>query len=88
MFNCSCKLLFISIYSQVKYFRKVGKRFEKIGLSVVCINVGDAIEDIRNFLAQVECNAIQLHDADASAFGQVATDFLPRTYLLDASGEI
>ncbi len=67
---------------------EVVQRFEEIGLKVVCINVGDATEDILTFLEQVECDAVQLHDVDASAFGQVATEFLPRTYLLDASGNI
>ena len=67
---------------------EVVQRFKEIGVSVVCINVGDATEDIQTFLSQVECDAIQLHDVDASAFGQVATEFLPRTYLLDASANV
>jgi hypothetical protein len=67
---------------------EVIQRFDKIGLNVVCINVGDAIEDIQSFLGQVECDAIHLQDVDGSAFAQVATEFLPRTYLLDAYGTI
>lgn len=67
---------------------EVVQRFEKIGVQVVCINVGDAVEDIQNFLGQVECDAIHLQDVDGSGFDQVATEYLPRTYLLDTAGSI
>ncbi len=67
---------------------EVIQRFKTIGVNVVCVNVGDTTEDIGNFLGHIQCDAIQLHDVDTSAFAEVATKFLPRTYLLDASGTI
>lgn len=67
---------------------EVVQRYERIGLQVVCISVGDAVEDLRSFLRQIDCDAVQLRDVDGAAFAQVATEFLPRTYLLDASGTI
>jgi len=58
------------------------------GVQVVSINVGDTAEVARKNLPAAGAKFRNLLDPDRAYFGKVATDKLPRTYLLDASGKI
>lgn len=63
--------------------------FENTGLRVVAINIGDPAEQIGDLLpADRELGFTILLDTDASLFSKVATQRHPRTYLLDAEGNI
>lgn len=63
--------------------------FENTGLSVVAINIGDPAEQIGDLLpADRELGFTILLDSDAALFSKVATQGHPRTYLLDAEGNI
>ncbi|MBI2477713.1 MAG: redoxin domain-containing protein [Planctomycetia bacterium] len=63
--------------------------FENSGLNVVAINVGDSEEQIRDLLpADRKVGFTILLDPDTALFSKVAVQRLPRTYLLDAKGNI
>jgi peroxiredoxin len=58
------------------------------GVSVVAVNVGDEPNVAKEFAQHSGATYPQLADPERQAFAQVATEKLPRTYLLDASGKI
>jgi peroxiredoxin len=63
--------------------------FEKSGLNVVAINISDSAEQISEaFPADRKVGFTILLDLDATLFSKVATQRHPRTYLLDAKGNI
>jgi hypothetical protein len=63
--------------------------FENTGLNVVAINISDPAEQILDlFPADRQVGFELLLDADAALFSKVATQRHPRTYLLDAKGNI
>ena len=55
---------------------------------VLAIHVGDTGGSLPTELAQSTENVVALFDPDGSAFAQVATEKLPRTYLLSPSGQV
>jgi peroxiredoxin len=57
-------------------------------LKVVSINVGNKPEDAKKMLETSGAKFPNLFDADGNYFKSVATEKLPRVYLLDASGKI
>ncbi len=64
------------------------ERYRAAGVAVVAINVGNAPEEAREVLRGTEDQFTCLSDADGKAFAQVATDLLPRTYLLRSDRQI
>ncbi len=58
------------------------------GVSIVAVNVGDEPVVAKELAKQSGATYPQLADPDRQAFAKVATEKLPRTYLLDASGKI
>jgi len=58
-----------------------------VGVRVVAINVGDPVEQIELDPTAIDDVACVL-DPDGSATATVATDILPRTYLIDSEGHI
>jgi peroxiredoxin len=57
-------------------------RYRQAGVSVVTINVGDSPETIRDLHDETSGEYVWLRDPDGQAFAQIATELLPRTYLL------
>ena len=62
--------------------------FREYGVKVVAINVGDPPEVVTQINGQYPGEFTSLLDARGEAFGSVAADKLPRTYVLDAEGRI
>jgi peroxiredoxin len=58
------------------------------GVAVVAVNVGDPAEKAQAAVASINPPFPVLLDSAGSYFAQVATEKLPRTYLLDADGKI
>jgi peroxiredoxin len=56
--------------------------YQQVGVAVVAINVGDSASDVQQLISPLKANFVNLLDTDGSAFAQVATGLLPRTYLL------
>jgi peroxiredoxin len=66
---------------------EVALPYRHLGVKVVAVNVGDPVEQIE--LDDVTKNEVVcVHDSDGSAIAKVATTKLPRTYLVDAEGQI
>ncbi len=62
--------------------------FKDRGVEVVSINYGQSAEEIRKVTDQVEFSEKVLMDPQGEALSQVATRYLPRTYLVDATGKV
>ncbi|MHC4398381.1 MAG: TlpA family protein disulfide reductase [Planctomycetota bacterium] len=58
------------------------------GVGVVAVNVGDTAEVVRQLAEKAKVSFANLLDADGAFFAQVATERLPRPYLLNANGKI
>jgi peroxiredoxin len=71
-----------------RIMQEVQDRYQPLGVSVVAINVGDSPQVVQELAQKDGVTVPCLLDADSQAFHQVATDLLPRTYLLDAEGRI
>ena len=67
---------------------EVVRPYGAVGVSVVAINVGDTSEDQQNLLSQIDHSYVILQDSDRQAWSQVASELLPRTYLLNADGRV
>ena len=63
-------------------------RFGDRGLAIVAVNTGDDAQLAGELAQQAGAQFAVLSDADGSVFEQVATEKIPRTYLLDPSGTI
>ena len=59
-----------------------------VGVNVVTINEGDAADRVKQLVEEAKVAYPVLIDEDGAAFAMVATETLPRTYLLDAEGKI
>jgi peroxiredoxin len=68
--------------------RLVVERFEKDGVRVIGINKGDDPQLAAELVQQRGATFVNLSDRDGAAFAQVATERIPRTYLIDATGKI
>ncbi len=62
--------------------------YKERGVQVVGIHVRDTGEVAREKVEQAGATYQQLLDKDGSYFAKVATEHLPRTYLLNAKGEV
>jgi peroxiredoxin len=58
------------------------------GVRVIGINVGDSPEQVAAQIQRVDAKFANLLDPNEAFFAQVATEKLPRTYLLDSQGRI
>ncbi|MDY0167063.1 MAG: TlpA disulfide reductase family protein [Thermoguttaceae bacterium] len=58
------------------------------GGQIVAVNVGDSVEKVAEVTKEVKAEFLILLDSDKAYFGKLATERLPRTYLLDAEGKI
>lgn len=68
--------------------REVMQPFVDSGVVVVAIHVGPPPENYAALIEKQGKGIICLIDADQTAFKQIASSKLPRTYLLDRSGKI
>ncbi len=66
----------------------VVEEFAEYGVSLVTINVGDSKGQVQAMAEEANCNWVCLLDAEEEAMQMVATEKLPRTYVLDAEGTI
>jgi peroxiredoxin len=66
----------------------VANRFSGNGVTVVGINVGDDPQLARELAKSANARFPILGDPQGAAFGQIATQKIPRTYLVDATGKI
>lgn len=66
----------------------VAVAFADRGVQVVAVNVGGEAEAVKQQLDDAGAKFPVLLDGDGAYFAKVATDFLPRVYLLDATGKI
>lgn len=80
------KLYAAEQFAQLK--SEVSDAYSKFGVGTVAINVGDPPEVVAKLARQYEIDFPCLLDPEGAAYKQVATDKLPRTYLLDAQGKI
>jgi len=62
--------------------------FAEKGLAVVAINYGEQGGAVKRMVEQIGFTAPLLLDPKGTAFSQVATRHLPRTYLLDKDGKV
>ena len=63
--------------------------FSKYGVKVVTINSEDSVEQLSHLVPTDEAAGFEvLLDTDGQAIGKLATNFLPRTYLLDPDGKV
>lgn len=58
------------------------------GLAVLAVNPKDPPEKVKEILGSVEVSYPVLVDASGSYFAKVATEKLPRVYVLDATGKV
>lgn len=68
--------------------REVVEPFGGLGVNVVAINAGDEAAAVRELASASDSSLTNLLDAERSVYQVVATQKLPRTYLLDASGKV
>lgn len=68
--------------------QEITRPFASKGLEAIAINVNDSIEDAQGLLQVISHEFLTLLDPTGDAFRQVASEGLPRTYLLDAQGTI
>ncbi len=75
----------------VEQFRRLGREtfdaFSQYGVAVVAVNTGDTADLVKD-VAPPEGRFASLLDSDGAALDLIATERLPRTYLLDAEGKI
>jgi peroxiredoxin len=67
---------------------EVAETFAAAGVNVVAINVGDSAEDVQPLVHEATGRIANLRDEDRTAFAAVASEHLPRVYLLDGTGKI
>ncbi|MFH1268957.1 MAG: redoxin family protein [Planctomycetota bacterium] len=58
------------------------------GVGIVAVNEGDAAETVRKSVEEAGAGFTNLLDPDGALFARVATEKLPRVYLLDADGKV
>jgi len=68
--------------------KDIAEPYSEKGVQVIGINVREEPEVARKHLAQAEATFPSLVDREGAFFSQVATEKLPRVYLLDAAGRI
>jgi len=66
----------------------VAEPFGPKGVQLVGINVKDSPDDARKVVEEAGAKYVNLLDPEGAYFAKVATEKLPRVYLLDASGKV
>ncbi len=66
----------------------VAKPFADRGVQVIGISVKDKLDVARKAVEEANAKYANLLDADGKYFAKVATDRIPRVYLVDAAGKI
>ncbi|NUQ65813.1 MAG: TlpA family protein disulfide reductase [Pirellulales bacterium] len=66
----------------------VVERYKDEGVQVIGVNVRDAAPVVKEKVEQAGAAYAQLLDADGAYYAKIATEHLPRTYLLNAEGKI
>lgn len=67
---------------------EVAKPYGDKGVQVVAVNVGEAAEAVQQRTSEAKAGYPSLRDPEGKFFSTVATERLPRIYLLDAQGKI
>jgi peroxiredoxin len=70
------------------YLREDAVKNAKSGVKYVAINVGEPADAAKEAVEKAKAKYPVLLDTDKALFGKVATDLLPRVYLLDHEGRI
>ena len=68
--------------------REVVEPWGSLGVRVVAISVGDDPQAWQQLASDADGQLVNLLDQDRAAYDRLATERLPRTYLLDAAGTI
>jgi peroxiredoxin len=68
--------------------RETLEPYKSLGVNVIAINVGDETDRVRQAYQEAHAEFPCLLDGDRAAFTTIATGQLPRTYLLNGSGQI
>jgi len=63
-------------------------RFAEHGVAIIGINQKQSPQDVKPLVELAEATFVTLLDESGGAFSQIATEFLPRTYLLAADGKV
>ena len=66
----------------------VAERFSGYGVAVVGVNLGDDPQVARELVKAANARFPILGDPQGTAFAEIATKKLPRTYLIDSAGKI
>jgi len=66
----------------------VAARFGQQDVRIVAINVGETAEEAQATIGELGLDLVVLLDEDRAVYNQVATDLLPRTFLLGPEGRI
>jgi peroxiredoxin len=62
--------------------------YSEKGVQVVAVNEGDTVEDVKATVEEAGAKFTLLVDPEGALMAKVATEKLPRPYLLDAEGKI
>jgi hypothetical protein len=68
--------------------KDIADPYAEKGVRVIGVNVREEPDLVREQLTEAEASFPNLMDRDGSFFAQVATEKLPRVYLLDADGKV
>ena len=68
--------------------KDVHEPYAEKGVGVVAVNEGDTAESVKKLVEEAALTFPNLMDSDGALFAKVATEKLPRPYLLDAEGKI
>ena len=68
--------------------KDVHEPYAEKGVRVVAVNEGDTAESVKKLVEEAALTFPNLMDSDGALFAKVATEKLPRPYLLDAEGKI
>ena len=68
--------------------KDVHEPYAEKGVRVVAVNEGDTAESVKKLVEEAALTFSNLMDSDGALFAKVATEKLPRPYLLDAEGKI
>lgn len=72
----------------LQYLEEVAKQYPEKGLRVVAVNVGDTVEAVRERVNEAKATFPNLLDPQGAYFAKIATERLPRIYLLDGQGKV
>ena len=68
--------------------KDVYEPYSEKGVQVIGVNVGDSSEVVAQVIGEAKVTYPTLLDSEGSLFAKVATEKLPRPYLVDAEGKI